>query len=104
MLQVGDSLWRESKIGGLRLDTAFHFSPLDLTGRNSATVTGLENDTAHTFRLWIRGGQFELYVDDMLMQSFFFYSPSGRLGFISQESEATFSQLHFYEMNFSTWK
>jgi len=40
----------------------------------------------------------ELYIDDMLMQSLFFFSPSGRIGFISQESEAQFSQLRWYGM------
>jgi hypothetical protein len=46
----------------------------------------------------------ELYIDDLLMQSFFFERPSGRIGFISQESEAQFSDLKFFEMNFSIWQ
>ncbi len=104
LLEVGEPQWRESQIGKLRLDTEFHFESLDVTGRNCATVTGLDNDKDHTFRLWLRGGQMELYVDDLLMQTFFIQSPSGRIGFISQESEAQFSQLKFYQMNFSTWK
>ena len=104
MLEVGEPQWRESEIGTLRLDTTFHFEALDVTGSNSATVTGLNNDKDHTFRLWIRGGQVELYIDDLLMQSFFFLRPSGRIGFISQESEAQFSQLKFYQMNFSQSK
>jgi hypothetical protein len=37
-----------------------------------------------------QGGQLELYIDDMLMQSFFMFTPSGRIGFIAQESEAHF--------------
>ena len=41
----------------------------------------------------------ELYIDDMLMQSFFYYKATGRIGFISQENEAHFSQLKFYRMN-----
>ena len=104
MLEVGDPQWRESQIGDLRLDAEFHFTPLDITGRHCATVTGLNDATGHTFRLWLRGGQLELYVDGLLMQSFFFHTPSGRIGFISQESEAQFSQLKFYEMNFADWK
>jgi len=98
LLQVGEPQWRESKIGKLRTDVDFNFEALDVTGRNSATVTGLDNGRDHTFRLWLRGGQMELYIDDMLMQSFFFFSPSGRIGFISQESEAQFSQLRWYGM------
>jgi len=99
LLEVGEPLWRESLIGRLQTDIGFHFDTLDATGRNSATVTGLDNGRDHTFRLWLRGGQMELYIDDMLMQSFFFFRPSGRIGFISQESEAAFSGLKFYEMN-----
>jgi len=38
----------------------------------------------------------------VLHQSLAKYSKSsGRIGFISQESEAQFSQLKFYQMNFS---
>jgi hypothetical protein len=99
MLHVGEPQWRESKIGKLRTDVSFNFETLDVTGRNSATVTGLDNGGDHTFRLWLRGGQMELYIDDLLMQSFFFFAPSGRIGFIAQESEAQFSQLKFYSMN-----
>ncbi len=93
LLEVGEPQWRESLIGKLSLDTDFHFESLDVTGRNCATVTGLDNGKAHTFRLWIRGGQLELYIDDLLMQSFFFERSTGRVGFISQESETQFSNL-----------
>jgi hypothetical protein len=98
MLQIGEPQWRESKIGKLRTEGSFDFEPLDVTGRNCATVNGLDDGRDHEFRLWLRGGQVELYIDDLLMQSFFFFSPSGRLGFISQESEVQFSQLKFYSM------
>ena len=103
MLEVGEPQWRESPIGKLRLDTDFHFEPQDVTGRNSATVTGIDEGRPHTLRFWIRGGQMELYVDDLLMQTFFFEKSSGRIGFISQECEARFSNLKFYEMNFASW-
>lgn len=100
MLEVGQPQWRASQIGKLTLDTAFHFQSLDVTNRNCATVTGLDDGKTHTFRLWLRGGQMELYIDDLLMQSFFFERPSGRIGFIAQETEAQFSNLKFYQMNF----
>ncbi len=48
--------------------------------------------------LWLRGGQLEPSIDDMLMQSFFMFTPSGRTGFIAHESETRFSQLKFYSM------
>jgi hypothetical protein len=104
LLEDGESQWRESLIGKLALDTDFHFTALDRTGRNCATVTGLDDSKEHSFRLWIRGGQMELYVDDLLMQSFFVLRTSGRIGFIAQEGEAQFSQLKVYRMNFSTYE
>ena len=104
LLEVGEPQWRESQIGKLRRYIHFHFYTLDLTGRNCATVTGLVEGKPHKFRLWIRGGQMELYVDDLLMQSFFFEKSSGRIGFISQENEAQFSNLKFHQMNVSSWE
>ncbi len=89
----------EQEIGKIRTDVGFHVESLDVTGPGSATVTGLDDGKEHTFRLWIRGGQVELYIDDLLMQTFFFLRGSGRIGFISQESEARFSDLKFYAMS-----
>jgi hypothetical protein len=103
LLGVGEPQWRQSLIGKLSLDTDFHFEPLDVTGRNCATVTGLENGKTSTFRLWIRGGQIELYIDDLLMQSFFFQRAGGRIGFIGQEDEVQFSNVKLYEMNLDSW-
>jgi hypothetical protein len=100
MLEVGEPQWRESKIGRVHTDLSFGFESLDVTGPGSATVTGLDDGKDHTFRLWLRGGQMELYVDDLLMQSFFYAKATGRIGFISQESEVRLSNLKFYSMNF----
>jgi hypothetical protein len=99
MLQVGEPQWRTSEIGKVKTDLGFHFESLDVTGRYAATVNGLDPDVDHTFRLWLRGGQMELYIDDLLMQSFLLFSPSGRIGFLSQDGEVQFSQLKFYAMN-----
>ena len=104
LLEVGEPQWRESLIGKLTLNTDFNFERQDVTGRYSATVTGLDNGKTHSFRLWIRGGQIELYIDDLLMQSFFFQRSTGRIGFISQECQAKFSNLKFYDMNFDDWQ
>jgi hypothetical protein len=98
LLQVGEPQWRASEIGRIHTDISFTFDPLDITGRNCATVTGIDNGKDHTFRLWLRGGQMELYIDDLLMQSFFYLKATGRVGFLSQESEVSFSNLKFYSM------
>jgi hypothetical protein len=109
MLEIGEPQWRVSMIGKLSLDTDFHFEPLDETGPHCATVTGLDGGKDHTFRLWLRGGQMELYVDDLLMQSFYMLRPSGRIGFIAQESDVEWTGLKANKMNLSeeeasTWK
>ena len=101
MLEIGEPQWRVSVIGKLSLDTDFHFEPLDETGPHCATVTGLDDGKDHTFRLWLRGGQMELYVDDLLMQSFYMLRPSGRIGFIAQESDVEWTGLKAYKMNLS---
>ena len=99
LLEVGEPQWRESLIGRIRTDVSFHFESLDATGRGCATVTGIDEGRDHTFRLWLRSGQMELYIDDLLMQSFFYLKATGRIGFMSQESDVTFSDLRFYSMN-----
>jgi hypothetical protein len=99
LLEIGEPKWRESRIGRIHTDVSFNFQTLDATGRGSATVTGLDDGKQHTFRLWLRSGQMELYIDDLLMQSFFYLKATGRIGFISQESEVTFSKLRFYSMD-----
>ena len=99
LLEIGEPQWRESLIGRIQTEGSFRFESLDATGRASATVTGLDDGKDHTFRLWLRSGQMELYIDDLLMQSFFYFKATGRIGFIAQESEVNFSKLRFYSMN-----
>jgi len=102
LLTVGEPQWRESQIGKLNLDGGWNFESLDRIGRYTAAVSGLDSGKDHTFRLWLRGGQMELYIDDVLMQSFFIQSPSGRIGFISQESDTQISNLKIFQMNLAT--
>jgi sucrose-6-phosphate hydrolase SacC (GH32 family) len=99
LLEIGEPQWRESLIGRIQTEGSFRFEGIDATGRASATVTGLDDGKDHTFRLWLRSGQMELYIDDLLMQSFFYFKATGRIGFIAQESEVDFSKLRFYSMN-----
>ena len=101
LLEIGEPQWREAQIRKVRVGEELEFETLDRTGKNCATVRGVDDGKNHTFRLWIRGGQMELYVDDLLMQSFFFYRSSGRIGFVAQESKVQYSALKFYEMNLS---
>ena len=73
---------------------------LDLTGRHAATVTGLLPGKKHSFRILLRVDVFELYIDDLLMQTYI-YKPGdkGRFGFIVKNANATISDLRMWKMS-----
>ena len=90
---------RRTRIGHLRLDPdgKTRFRCEDTTDKGCATVTGIENGKEHLFRLLIREQVFELYIDDMLMQTYV-YKLSGRLGFVTSNAKAEFSNLRAWQM------
>ena len=90
LLEIGEPQWRESLIGRIQTEGSFHFESLDATGRASATVTGLDDGKDHTFRLWLRSGQMELYIDDLLMQSFFYFKATGALASLLRRAKLIF--------------
>ena len=77
----------------------FDFRSMDVTGPGSATVTGLDYDVEHRFRLWVRQGMFDLYIDDRLMQSFVTGPTTGRLGLFAQNAPANFANLQAWSMS-----
>jgi hypothetical protein len=100
LLEVGHPTWRRSRIGRLRLSDGFDFASLDETGPGCATVTGLDPGTPHRFRFWIRRHMFELYVDDVLMQTFVTGGPlTGRVGLVVRNGTARFSVLRAWTMD-----
>lgn len=100
LLEVGHCTWRRSRIGRLQLSDGFDFTSLDETGPGCATVTGLDPGRPHRFRLWIRKHMFELYIDDILMQTFVTDGPpTGRLGLIVQNGTASFTSLQAWTMD-----
>jgi len=96
---VGDSRTRQSHIRPLRVAPAWDFNSFDVTGPGCATVTGLDPGKKHSFRLWIRSSMFELYIDDLLMQTLITRGPPGQIGFLVQNGEAVFSDLKAWSMN-----
>jgi hypothetical protein len=99
LLQVGHPTWRRSLIGNLSLAPKWSFECLDETGPGCATVTGLDWNRPHSFRLWLRNNALELYIDDILMQTFITTSMTGRLGIVAQNLPATFGDLKMWQMN-----
>jgi hypothetical protein len=101
-LGIGQAEGRETNIG--RLTTGkngrMEFASEDVTGRGCATVTGLDDGREHSFRLLCRLEMFELYVDDLLMQTYVHEPGSGRVGFLVAHSQAGFSNLRAWAMSF----
>ena len=101
MLGIGDPERRTARIGELQTgpDGIMTFKPMDITARNCATVNGLDDGKSHSFRLLSRLGMFELYVDDLLMQTFIYEAGPGKVGFVVHGADAVFDNLAFHAMS-----
>lgn len=101
-LGVGPAEGRETHIGRLSAaaDGPVQFVSEDVTGKGHATVTGLEDGREHTFRLLCRREMFELYVDDLLVQTYVHDGGTGRVGFLANHGAARFSGLRVWAMSF----
>ncbi|MDI1334931.1 MAG: hypothetical protein PSU94_02005 [Lacunisphaera sp.] len=105
-LGVGPAKDRETHIGRLTTGTdgGMVFSSEDVTGRNCATVTGLDDGREHTFRLLCRWELIELYIDDLLMQTYTHEKGSGRVGFLVGNAKADFSNVSVWAMSLTKLK
>lgn len=91
---------RETHIGTLAsLRGDVEFIPEDVTGRYSATVTGLDPGREHSFRLLLRMGLFELYIDDRLMQTFAYRPATGKVGLVARDGVLTVRDLQAWRMS-----
>lgn len=101
-LGIGKADGRETHIGRLKTQaggtTMFHCE--DVTGKGCATVTGMESDRSHTFRLLLRADLFELYIDDLLMQTYVYRPISGRIGIFVRNADVVFRNLTAWTMDF----
>jgi len=95
--QIGKCIIKEQEV---------EFNWEDTTGPGCASVCGCVTNKTHKFTLFIRGNMFEIYLDDMLVQTFnTAYSPEvpgrfpRRLGFIVRNGIGRFSDLKVWEMN-----
>ena len=76
------------------------FTPEDRIDRGCAGPNGLDTFVPHTFRLLIRYGCFELYLDDLLVQSYLCDGmPTGRIQLALQNCACRLENVKVYEMN-----
>ena len=100
LLGIGAPKGRQTEIGRLRdADGNWQFSAEDVTGEYSATSTGLDADGRHRFRLLMRLGLFELYLDDRLMQTYAYRPATGRLGFVVRDADLQVDDLAAWQMS-----
>ena len=95
-LGIGSPEDRETHIG--RYNGITGFSSEDVTGRGCATARGVGNGREHTFRLLVRHDLFELYVDDLLVQTYVYKPCGGRVGLLASGADVTFKNLAAYPM------
>ena len=91
--------WEQTDIGRLDWSEQLRFESQDRTGFGCATVAGIPNNQTCPFRLLFRANIFECYLNDLLVQTYFTSSPTGRIGFVVQDGEGVFENVHAWEMN-----
>lgn len=81
-------------------DGTLKFRCLDATGPGCATVGGIRAGKKTSFRLLVRHDLVELYLDDLLVQTFFFSATAtGRLGFLALDGGCLLEDIKVWEMS-----
>jgi hypothetical protein len=95
-----------TRIGKLTIADGFIFDCEDVITSICASPAGIAPNVLHTFRLLVRGNMFELYLDDLLVQTFNTTHAPGtpgkvprRIGFIVQNGQGHFEAIRAWEMN-----
>jgi hypothetical protein len=94
--------WGQTEIGRLDWDGGdVRFESRDRTGFGCASPAGIPAGKDCLVRILWRRGLFELYLDDLLVQTFPTGSLTGRIGLLVQDGHATFSALRAWAMDLS---
>ncbi len=90
---------RLTELGTMRLAYDAHFDCKDRIGFGCSAVAGIMESTATTFRLLFRNDIFELYLNDLLVQTYYTHEATGKVGFIVRDGQAIFDNLRAWEMS-----
>ncbi len=88
-----------TEIGVMHLSGDAHFDCKDRIGFGCAAVAGIAESTTSNFRLLFRKNIFELYLNDLLVQTYYTTEATGRVGFIVRDGQAILDNLKAWEMN-----
>ena len=102
VLDVGDRYKRKSYIQKINYrNQDMECITIDVTGEGCATLRGVSEKQSHSFKLFVRQNMYELYVDNMLVQTFVtLHGPAKALGILAENCRCEFQNLAIYEMNF----
>jgi hypothetical protein len=89
----------ESRSGPLTGTLSFDFD--DTVGPfGHASFCGIRHNKKHRFRIIARGDYFELYIDDLYVQTYLLpETMSGRIGLICFDGVCEYSEIRMWEMN-----
>ena len=101
-LGIGPREGRATHIGSLdEAGGGCQFTSNDVTAQDCATVDGIDGGTEHSFRLLIHRGAFELYIDDLLMQTHWFSPMGNKIGFLARNADATVANVRAWSLSLS---
>lgn len=99
LLEVGVPQSRHSYISSIRYEDKLNIDNIDVTGPGCATIAGIDSVKDYSFRLFLRKDIFELYVNDLLVQTYITQNtPTGRLGFVIQNARCILSNLTIWHL------
>jgi hypothetical protein len=90
--------WGQTEIGTLAWSGQPSFASRDRTGFGCATVAGMPAGTTCSYRLLLRKEIFEIYLNDLLVQTWSAAKLTGRIGFVVQDGEGVFGRPKAWEM------
>lgn len=93
-LGIGNTGKEETHVGRYNGITGFNCE--DVTGQGCATLHNISDGGEHSFRLLVRHDIFELYVDDLLVQTYVYKPNGGRIGLITVGAKVIFNKLAAY--------
>lgn len=96
-LELGPPGERCTRIGWW--DPGSGFTAADVIGRGCAAVAGIDADISHIFRILVRHELFELYVNDLLVQTYFLNEHwDGTFGLLAVAATSEFTNLKAWRM------
>ena len=98
-LAVKLQTWQQTEIGTLDWTGGLRFDSEDRTGFGCATAAGMPPGKKCHFRLLMRQDLFEMYLDDLLVQTWSTRKATGRIGFLVDDGHATLENLRAWRLN-----